>query len=68
MLHKILKLSEVIDVTGLSRSTIYHRMKNGDFPCSIPLGERSVGWSEEEIRLWIESRIAQRSGSWVRRT
>ena len=66
MLHKILKLNEVIDVTGLSRSAIYHRMKHDDFPRSIPLGLRSVGWSEEEIRLWIESRIAQRPDSWVR--
>ena len=61
MPNKILKLNAVIDVTGLSRSAIYQRMKHGDFPRSIPLGERSVGWSEKEIQRWIASRMAKRA-------
>lgn len=68
MLNKILKLNEVIEVTGLSRSAIYHRMKFDDFPRSIPIGIRSVGWSEEEIRLWIESCIANRPNRSVERS
>ena len=61
MPNKILKLNAVIDATGLSRSAIYHRMKHGEFPRSIPLGERSVGWSEKEIQRWIASRMAKRA-------
>lgn len=39
MSHKIMRLPEVIEVTGLSRSTIYLRMNKGSFPLSISLGE-----------------------------
>ena len=46
--------------TGLSRSTIYLRMKNGTFPTPVKLGERSVAWIEEEVSSWIVERIKER--------
>ena len=60
------RLPEVIAHTGLSRSTIYSMIAAGDFPTSINLGLRSVGWIAEEIEQWIQSRIdASRSGDSV---
>lgn len=53
----VLRLLDVIQKTGLSRSTIYLYMKNNKFPSPISLGERSIGWLENEIHEWIESRI-----------
>lgn len=44
--------------TGLARSTIYERLKSGDFPKPVALGSRSVGWVESEIDEWIAARIA----------
>ena len=59
----IWRLPEVIAHTGLSRSTIYHKISNDEFPHSISLGLRSVGWLEDEVEQWIQSRIdASRSG------
>ncbi len=58
MSYKIIRLNEVIDRTALSRSTIYLRMSKGDFPQSISLGERAVGWLESDIELWLEARVA----------
>lgn len=55
----ILRLSQVISRTGLSRSTIYQRMDDGEFPRQISLGANSVGWIEAEIDDWISSRIQQ---------
>jgi len=55
--NRILKLPEVIWMSGLARSTIYLRMKEKTFPTPIKLGERSVGWIEEEIQDWIDQRI-----------
>ena len=55
--NRILKLPEVIRVSGLARSTIYLRMKEKTFPTPIKLGERSVGWIEEEIQNWINQQI-----------
>ena len=60
MLNKtlvILRLNDVKSRTGLSRSTIYARMREGNFPKAISLGGRSVGWVEAEINDWISARI-----------
>lgn len=58
MSYKILRLHEVIEQIGLSRSTIYLRMSKGEFPKSITLGERAVGWNSEDINQWVDERIA----------
>lgn len=58
MTKRILRLPDVIALTGLSRSTIYAYMKANNFPKSVALGARSVGWLEADIVEWIESRIA----------
>lgn len=57
---KIIRLAEVMGVTGLSRSTIYRFMAKGGFPKRVTLGERSVGWIEAEVSEWIASRIQAR--------
>ncbi|MCC7000883.1 MAG: AlpA family transcriptional regulator [Gemmatimonadaceae bacterium] len=53
----ILRLRNVQARTGLARSTIYQRMKCGEFPVQISLGPRSVGWLESDIEAWIASRV-----------
>lgn len=60
--ERILRLSEVKTRTGLSRSTIYQSLKQGDFPKHISLGARCVGWLESEIDAWILERISQSRG------
>ena len=57
---KLIRLSEVIDRTGLARATIYKYMAEGAFPASVSLGGRSVGWVDEEIDVWIKSKVATR--------
>lgn len=56
-MNKILRLPEVIKVTGLPRTTIYYFMKNGRFPNSISLSARLVGWLESDVQDWISSKI-----------
>jgi prophage regulatory protein len=57
MSDRIIRLPEVITLTGLSRSTIYLRMSNGHFPKPISLGGRAVGFIEKEIQDWICNQI-----------
>ena len=57
---RILRLPEVKSRTGLSRRAIYLRMNRGQFPESVPLGGRAIGWIEEEVNAWIEDRISAR--------
>jgi len=54
---RILRLNEVKNKTGLSRSTIYQHMKSGLFPQSIKIGPRCIGWLEDDIHHWINSKI-----------
>jgi len=58
--HQIIKLPSVINMAGISRTSIYNRIEEGTFPKQISLGERSVGWVKSEILEWIDSRIKAR--------
>ena len=53
----IIRLKQVKQRTGLSRSSIYLAMNRGNFPRKIALGARSVGWIEEEIDSFLRTRI-----------
>lgn len=55
---KIIRLPEVKERTGLSRTTIYSLLKQGEFPAHVHLGARCVGWLEHEIDAWIAARVA----------
>ena len=51
----ILRRSQVEAKTGLSRSTIYKRMREGTFPSAIPLGGRMVGWRVVDIDQFLKN-------------
>ncbi|TSE29335.1 AlpA family phage regulatory protein [Tepidimonas taiwanensis] len=62
----ILRRKQVEERTGLSRSSIYARLRPnpkrpGDFdptfPRPVQLGARAVGWVEAEIDAWLAARI-----------
>jgi prophage regulatory protein len=62
MTHKILRLPDVKKTTGLSRSSIYLRIANNEFPKAISLGGRAVGWLNSDIDEWINERIEESRG------
>ena len=53
MNSRLLRLKEVMNRTGLSRSTIYALIPKGEFPKQILITERCVGWDEDQIQNWI---------------
>lgn len=55
----VLRRRQVEARTGLSRSTIYQRVREGSFPRPINLGGRAVGWLSTEIDSWLADRIAR---------
>jgi prophage regulatory protein len=57
MEYQILRLKDVVSKTGLSRSTIYERIKNNEFPQPLGLGARAIGFIQSEVDDWIEARI-----------
>lgn len=54
----IVRLPDVIRLTGLKKSTIYELMRKGEFPQSFALGCRAVGWGERDVAMWVEERRA----------
>lgn len=58
----ILRLSETLRRTGLSRSKLYEMQSAGEFPKSIKLSRygSAVGWLESEVHQWIQARISER--------
>lgn len=57
---RIIRLKEVIETTGLGRSTVYKYIEDGIFPRPVPLGGRAVGWVDDEVIEWVLSRIEMR--------
>ncbi|MGV8921411.1 MAG: helix-turn-helix transcriptional regulator [Pseudomonas sp.] len=60
---RIIRLKEVIDCTGLGRSTFYKYIAKGTFPKPVSLGDRRVGWVESEVQDWIRVRIEARDSA-----
>lgn len=54
---RILRLHQIKQRTGLSRSTIYALIKAGQFKSPIALGARAVGWLESDVSDFIEARV-----------
>ncbi len=57
---KLIRLKQVMECTGLARSTVYKFIAEGDFPKPVKLGVRVAAWVESEIRQWILDRIEHR--------
>lgn len=49
----LLDIKEVAKRTSLSRTTIWRRLKNGDFPDPLRLSEQCVRWREDDINAWV---------------
>lgn len=53
----LIKLKEVMQMTGVSRAFIYAQKKEGNFPQSISLGSRSVAWVRSSVEEWVLDKI-----------
>ncbi|MCC6709719.1 MAG: AlpA family phage regulatory protein [Gammaproteobacteria bacterium] len=64
--RRILRCPEVEIKTGLSKPTIYRKMRDPaeNWPRPVNLGPNSRGWFEDEIDAWLESRqVAAQDGA-----
>jgi prophage regulatory protein len=44
--ERILRMRTVLERTGLSRSTLYRKMRDGTFPKQVRISEHCCGWRE----------------------
>ena len=55
---RILRLAQVLQVTGLGKTTLYDLQSQGAFPMRVKITEHSVGWVEQDVQSWLERRVA----------
>lgn len=53
---RLLRTKQVVQLTGLSRMTIYRLEKSGTFPARRQLGQNSVAWLEDDVAAWVGTR------------
>lgn len=54
---RLLRLREVRAICGLSRTSIYQAIKDGDFPQPVAIGARARAWIQHEVEDWARTRI-----------
>ena len=63
----ILRMPAVKAETGhRSHASIYNAIKAGLFTKPVPIGQRSVGWPDDEVQAICAARIAGKSESEIR--
>jgi predicted DNA-binding transcriptional regulator AlpA len=55
---RMLRIDQVLAVTGLSKTRVYVMQAQGNFPLRVQLSPRRVGWVEAEVQAWLAARIA----------
>ena len=72
MHDRLLKRRQVEEITGMSRSSIYRMMQDGEFPRPVRIGPAAVRWKASDITAWMESRPVARgefdppTAAWIR--
>lgn len=59
MIPKVIRLPDVMQLTGLGATTIWRRERDGVFPPRFPLGGRAVGWLYADVMAWLEKLATQ---------
>ena len=54
---KLIRINQVMEVTGKARTQLYAAVKSGNFPAPIKDGASSL-WVDSEVQQWIADRIA----------
>jgi prophage regulatory protein len=55
--NRFMRLNEVLDITGLSRATLYRKIQAGTFPHQHKLAERCCGWKAYEVDIWLHNPV-----------
>lgn len=53
---RILRIKDVTQTTGLSRSSIYRLIELGIFPRQIVIGIKAVGWNQNSVANYLVER------------
>ena len=53
---QVLRVKDVVEEYGLSRTSIWRKERSGSFPQHVRLGAgRAVGWLRSDLEEWLQS-------------
>ena len=53
---EMLRMTDVLKRTGMSRTSLYRKLRVGAFPTPLELSSNAIGWHAHEVDDWIGSR------------
>lgn len=58
--ERLLRIKEVLCITGLSKTHVYRLIEFGDFPRPVRISPKAVAWPDSEVQGWIAARMQAR--------
>jgi prophage regulatory protein len=55
---QLIRLPRVMEITCLSKSSTYAKVKDGTFPAPVRLSARMVAWRETDVYRWVSERVS----------
>lgn len=52
---KLISIKQVLELTAISRATLYRYMDKGTFPKPRKLDSKTIRWVESDVSNWIEN-------------
>jgi prophage regulatory protein len=60
MPERLITMASLLERICLSKTQLYRKINQGDFPRPVPIGRQRIAFLESEVEEWIASRIAAR--------
>ncbi|WP_458251066.1 helix-turn-helix transcriptional regulator [Geobacter anodireducens] len=54
-MERMIRLPEILNLTGVSRSTIWRWIKAGYFPRPVRMSPGTIGWKSTDVLDWLAS-------------
>jgi prophage regulatory protein len=58
-IRRLIRFPSVLNQVGLGRTSVYEKIKAGNFPKPIHIGARAVAFDSEAIDEWVEKTIEE---------
>jgi len=62
-LERLLRIASVVDLTSLSKASIYRKVADRTFPPPLKIGKSRVAWRQSAISSWIAEQSASANPS-----
>lgn len=57
--HRVLSVRQVVEITSLSKTTIWRLGQRNLFPRPFRLSAGRVGWAERDVLAWLAAKAQQ---------